>query len=171
MNGEDLFGYSVYLIRLSEEDGGGWMADVPELKGCLADGDNPEEALDNLKSVIETWLEVAREDGMEIPEPRIYTDSEYSGRFTLRVPRTLHRQLAQEAEMEGVSLNQFILSLISSIWGLEYLIKITVRTNSFPVVFARFTWSDLRAVARRYNGELWDYQHRMGGEYLVVYAV
>ena len=50
---------------------------------------------------------------MEIPEPRIYTDSEYSGRFTLRVPRTLHRQLAQEAEMEGVSLNQFILSLIS----------------------------------------------------------
>mgnify|MGYP003754384777 FL=1 len=113
MNGEDLFGYSVYLIRLSEEDGGGWMADVPELKGCLADGDNPEEALDNLKSVIETWLEVAREDGMEIPEPRIYTDSEYSGRFTLRVPRTLHRQLAQEAEMEGVSLNQFILSLIS----------------------------------------------------------
>jgi len=113
LNGEDLFGYSVYLIRLSEEDGGGWMADVPELKGCLADGDNPEEALDNLKSVIETWLEVAREDGMEIPEPRIYTDSEYSGRFTLRVPRTLHRQLAQEAEMEGVSLNQFILSLIS----------------------------------------------------------
>jgi antitoxin HicB len=113
LNGEDLFGYSVYLIRLSEEDGGGWMADVPELKGCLADGDNPEEALDNLKSVIETWLEVAREDGMEIPEPRTYTDSEYSGRFTLRVPRTLHRQLAQEAEMEGVSLNQFILSLIS----------------------------------------------------------
>ncbi|MDD2373341.1 MAG: toxin-antitoxin system HicB family antitoxin [Syntrophomonadaceae bacterium] len=113
MNSENLFGYSVNLIRLSEEDGGGWIADVPELKGCLADGENPGEALDNLKSVIATWLEVAREEGMEIPEPRIYTDSEFSGRFTLRTPKSLHRQLAQEAEMEGVSLNQFILSLIS----------------------------------------------------------
>ncbi|MDD2585769.1 MAG: hypothetical protein PHO25_03945 [Syntrophomonadaceae bacterium] len=38
-----------------------------------------------------------------------------------------------------------------------------------PAIFAWFTWPDLRSIARRHNGELWDYQHRVGGEYLVVY--
>lgn len=117
MNKEDLFGYSVNLLRLSEEDGGGWLAEVPELKGCLADGNNPEEALKNLKDVVDTWLEVAREDSKKIPEPRIYVDSEYSGKFTLRIPKTLHRQLVYEAEKEGVSLNQLVLSMISYNWG------------------------------------------------------
>lgn len=113
MNKNELFGYSVNLFCLSEEDGGGWLAEVPELKGCLTDGDTPEEALDNLKEVIETWLEIAHEDNRAIPAPHIYDDSEYSGKFTLRTPKSLHRQLVQEAEKEGVSLNQYVLSLIA----------------------------------------------------------
>lgn len=117
MNSDNLFGYSVNLIRLSEDDGGGWLAETPELKGCLADGDNPDEALNSLKDVLETWLEVAREEGQEIPQPRIYINSEYSGKFTLRIPKTLHRQLAKEADREGVSLNQLILALIAYNWG------------------------------------------------------
>lgn len=117
MSKDTLFGYSVNLIRLSEEDGGGWLADVPELKGCLADGNTPQEALDNLKEVIETWLEVAIEEGKKIPDPRIYVNDDYSGKFTLRLPKTLHRELANEADREGVSLNQYILSLVTYNFG------------------------------------------------------
>ncbi|HBQ85036.1 MAG TPA: toxin-antitoxin system HicB family antitoxin [Syntrophomonas sp.] len=120
MNRNELFGYSVSLICLSEEDGGGWLAEVPELKGCIADGNTPDEALESLKDVVETWLEIAREEGKEIPHPRIYIDSEYSGKFTLRTPKTLHRQLVEEAEREGVSLNQFILSLIAYNFGAKF---------------------------------------------------
>jgi hypothetical protein len=65
-------------------------------------------------------LEIAREEGKEIPHPRIYIDSEYSGKFTLRTPKTLHRQLVEEAEREGVSLNQFILSLIAYNFGAKF---------------------------------------------------
>jgi len=113
MNREELFGYSARIIRLSDEDGGGWLAEVPELFGCMADGDNPDEALNNLKDVMESWLEVANEEGKEIPPPRIHSEDEYSGRFTTRIPKTLHRLLAEGAEKEGVSLNQLVLSLIS----------------------------------------------------------
>jgi antitoxin HicB len=119
MNREELYGYSVCLIRLSEEDGGGWLAEVPELLGCLADGESPDEALNNLKEVIETWIEVAREEEQVIPEPRIYLESDYSGKFTLRVPKTLHRLLSEEADKEGVSLNQLILSLVSYNFGIR----------------------------------------------------
>lgn len=113
MNKQELFGYSVNLIRLAEEDGGGWFAEVPELKGCIADGSDPDQALNSLKNVVEIWLEVAQEEKKEIPSPRIYVDSEYSGKFTLRIPKTLHRLLAQHADREGVSLNQYVLSLVA----------------------------------------------------------
>ena len=53
------------------------------------------------------WLELALEDGDPIPEPT-FPEQEYSGRFTVRLPRSLHRQLAEQAKKNGVSLNQFV---------------------------------------------------------------
>jgi len=117
MNKDEFYGYSVRVIRLSEEDGGGWLAEVPELGGCLGDGNTPQEALERLKDALECWLEVAKEEGKSIPSPRIHKESEYSGKFTLRIPKSLHRQLAEEAMIEGVSLNQYIQTLISVNWG------------------------------------------------------
>jgi len=52
------------------------------------------------------WLQVSLEDGDPIPEPR--PEEEYSGKFVVRVPRSLHRQLVEEAERDGVSLNQYV---------------------------------------------------------------
>lgn len=109
----DLFGYSVKLSRLSEEDGGGWLAEVPELDGCISDGDTPHEALTNIQDAIRCWLESAEEHGKPIPPPEVHEEPEFSGKFTLRIPRLLHRFLARQAEREGVSLNQYIVSLIS----------------------------------------------------------
>jgi len=52
------------------------------------------------------WLEISLEDGNPIPEPA--PDEDYSGKFVARLPRSLHRQLVETAEREGVSLNQFV---------------------------------------------------------------
>ncbi len=115
----DLAGYGVRLSPLSKEDGGGWFAEVPELDGCISDGETPEEALVNVQDAIECWLDAARESGTPIPTPALHEEPGYSGKFTLRVPRTLHRLLVRRAEREGVSLNQYILALISYNLGHE----------------------------------------------------
>jgi predicted RNase H-like HicB family nuclease len=60
-----------YAINVfwSDEDGV-WVADVPDLKSCAAFGDTPEQALAEVRVAMEAWLEVARENGMPIPEAR-----------------------------------------------------------------------------------------------------
>lgn len=57
------------IIFWSEEDGA-YIAEVPELPGCMADGESPRQALDNVEVVIAEWIEVATELGREIPVPR-----------------------------------------------------------------------------------------------------
>jgi len=57
------------IIFWSEEDQA-FIVEVPELAGCMADGESYEEALANAKSVIESWIETARALGRPIPEPR-----------------------------------------------------------------------------------------------------
>jgi antitoxin HicB len=72
----------------------------------MSQGDTPEEALAMIRDALEGWLSVALEDGASIPEPRSLED--YSGRFVVRVPASLHCDLVERAAAEGVSLNQFI---------------------------------------------------------------
>ncbi|RAK17369.1 putative RNase H-like HicB family nuclease [Anoxybacillus vitaminiphilus] len=106
--------YKIHLEPISEEDGGGWLATIPELKGCMSDGETPEEAIKNLEDAKFEWLTEAIERGITIPVPsKQPDDEEYSGKFTLRLPKSMHKQLAQEAKQEGVSLNQYILHLLS----------------------------------------------------------
>ena len=57
------------IIYWSEEDGA-FVAEVPELPGCMADGPNYREALEEVEVVIQEWLETARELGRPIPEPK-----------------------------------------------------------------------------------------------------
>lgn len=113
LNIDNFFGYSVRLNQLSEVDGGGWIASIPELRGCLADGQTPDEAYEELKTVLEFWLQVAKEEEKVVPQPMFYETIEYSGRIMLRMPKNLHRILAERAEHEGVSLNQYMVSLLS----------------------------------------------------------
>ena len=53
----------------------------------------------------------AMEDGCPIPDPT--SDEEYSGQFKLRIPKSLHRQLAMQSKKEGISMNQYCLYLLS----------------------------------------------------------
>lgn len=119
INKENLFGYQVHLYKLADEDGGGWAAEVPELPGCFSDGETPEGALVNVRDAILGWIEIAKEDGKEIPQPSVGIEPQYSGKFTVRVPKTLHKKLVEKANQENVSLNQLVNSLIS--YNLGYL--------------------------------------------------
>ena len=58
------------IILYWSEDDGAFIAEVPELAGCMADGATEEEALSNAKIVIREWIETARELGRDIPVPR-----------------------------------------------------------------------------------------------------
>lgn len=116
----NLFGYPIRLFQLKEEDGGGWSAEVPDLPGCFSDGDTPEEALINIRDAILGWIEITKEDGKPVPRPSEEIEPQYSGKFTIRVPKILHKKLVEEAKRENISLNQFVNSLLS--YNLGYLI-------------------------------------------------
>jgi predicted RNase H-like HicB family nuclease len=57
------------IIYWSDEDQA-FIAEAPELPGCIAHGDSNEEALHNINEAIELWLETAKESGREIPHPK-----------------------------------------------------------------------------------------------------
>jgi antitoxin HicB len=98
--------YHIEIIREDDEENPGWVARVIELPGCITQGDTFEELGEMIEDAMRGWISIALEDGISVPEPA--PDEDYSGKFVVRLPRSLHRQLAQTAEREGVSLNQFI---------------------------------------------------------------
>jgi len=59
--------YAVLIEPLPADEGGGFIAVVPDLPGCMSDGETPEEALVNVRDAIETWIEAAQDMGHEIP--------------------------------------------------------------------------------------------------------
>jgi predicted RNase H-like HicB family nuclease len=61
--------YAVLIKPLPPEDGGGWLAMVPDLPGCMSDGGTKPEALANVLGATESWKEAAAELGREVPEP------------------------------------------------------------------------------------------------------
>ncbi len=61
--------YTVHIGRLAESDGGGYLATVPDLPGCMSDGATPEEALKNVQEAIASWIESAKEWKLDVPKP------------------------------------------------------------------------------------------------------
>jgi len=101
--------YPFEIRPLSKGEGSGYSIVFPDLPGCRSDGTTPEEAIENGRDALKSWLEVAREFDDRLPKPF----SAVSGRFVQRVPRSLHAQLVAQAEAEGVSLNTLVVSLVS----------------------------------------------------------
>ena len=101
--------YRMEIIRDSDECG--FVASYPDLPGCITCGETEEEALKNALDAKKAWLEAALEENIEIPEP----DSleAYSGQFKLRLPRSLHRALAEHSQREGISMNQYCVYLLA----------------------------------------------------------
>jgi predicted RNase H-like HicB family nuclease len=97
------------------DDDKAFVAVATDLPGCSAVGDTQDEALRELQDAIVAWIGAARSARNPIPEPSSpATNHQYSGKVLLRMPRALHAQLSQRAQYENVSLNQYIVFLLSS---------------------------------------------------------
>lgn len=101
-------------VMWSDEDQE-YVALVPAFPGLSALADTPEAALAELKPVLEAALQVYQEEGWELPPPD--APAAYSGKFLVRVPRSLHAQLAHAAEDEGVSLNAYVTTKLAEAVG------------------------------------------------------
>jgi predicted RNase H-like HicB family nuclease len=102
--------YKIEVIEDKEE--GGFAFRCPELKGCITCADGLEQGYKMIEDAKKSWFAACLEDGTPIPEPRDI-DS-YSGQFKLRMPKSLHKTLAERSQQEGISMNQYCLYLLSS---------------------------------------------------------
>jgi antitoxin HicB len=100
--------YGVLLEPLEADGVRELSAVVPDLPGCVAAGDTPEEALANVEQAVGVWIADARECGVHVPHPR-----RRSGRFTVRVPAWIHAELETVAALENVSLNPYVASVLA----------------------------------------------------------
>lgn len=94
----------------SDEDKG-YIAVMPDLPGCSAWGESEEEALREAQDAAQAWIKAAKKAGKVIPSPSL--ENNFSGKFVMRVPKRLHAELSRRAKTEGVSLNQYVLFLLS----------------------------------------------------------
>jgi len=99
--------YHIVIRRINDETGSYYFATVQEFDGCMSHGDTYAEACENIQEAMELWIEAKLEGGYPVPKP--IEENNYSGKFVLRLPKTLHARLAMEAEKEGISLNQYAL--------------------------------------------------------------
>lgn len=103
--------YNYIIQPVKDESGFYFYAHVLELDGCQSTGETFEEAYNNLREAMEGWIEAKIEGGFDVPLPVGYDN--FSGKFVVRIPKSLHYRLSVEAEQEGVSLNQYALYKLS----------------------------------------------------------
>ena len=103
--------YPIEVFWSDEDDG--YIAIAPDLPGSSAWGATEAEAIKELHTVIELWLKAAKKAGNPIPKPSNPVDMSYSGKFLLRVPKRLHADLVRAAKTQSVSLNQYVLYLLT----------------------------------------------------------
>ena len=101
-----------YPVTIYTDPKGGYVAEIEELPGCMTQAETIDEAFRAIEDAQQLWIKTAYDDGQDIPLPR---DMEkYPGKFLVRIPKSLHRALTRAAKHEGVSLNQYVTSLLAS---------------------------------------------------------
>ncbi len=100
-----------YPIEIVEDEDGRFVATISDLAGCASFGDSIDEAVKGVLEVKDLWIAGRIASGQYIPEPSHLED--FSGKFVVRLPRNLHKSLDHEAKKQDVSLNQYIVHLLS----------------------------------------------------------
>jgi antitoxin HicB len=108
--------YTIEIIPEEKIGSEGYFARVVELPGCMTQADDFQELETMIKDAMRAWIETSLENGQDIPEPKRI--QEYSGKFLLRIPKSLHRELVYLSEKESVSLNSFITTILARSVGL-----------------------------------------------------
>ena len=88
---------------VEDEEEGGFVVSYPDLPGCITCGETIESAVQNALAALEERIEIYEPDSLE----------NYSGQFKLRIPRSLHRSLAEHSQKEGISMNQYCIYLLT----------------------------------------------------------
>ncbi len=106
--------YTIEVVTIPDSEGGGFAARLPEIgrDAITGDGETPQEAIENLEEAKRARFVRYLEKGIKIPEP--ISENEFSGRFLQRVPAKLHMALSKEAKSEGLSLNQYVKSILET---------------------------------------------------------
>lgn len=108
---EDYLSLSYKMEIERDSDEGGYVVSFPDLPGCITCADTLEAAVAAAEDAKREWIAAALEESIEVPLPHSLED--YSGQFKLRIPRSLHKQLAERSKREGISMNQYCLYLLS----------------------------------------------------------
>ena len=101
-----------YPITIHPDPDGGYVAEIEELPGCMTQAETLDEIFKAIEDARQVWINGTYEMGQDIPLPR--DTEEHSGKFMLRIPRSLHRNLVRAAKREGVSLNQYVTILLTA---------------------------------------------------------
>jgi len=112
--------YPTQITEITVEDGGGYLVEIPLLKGCMSDGETIAEALENIKEAKEEWLTYMLANNLSIPEPADV--DKYSGKFVVRIPKTLHKTISEQSKMEGLSLNQYVANSLAYVAGQKQIL-------------------------------------------------
>lgn len=114
--------YPSQITKIDAEDGGGFLIEVPMLKGCMSDGETVEEAYNNLEEAKKEWFSYMLENNLDIPEPTKAVD--YSGKFMVRIPKTLHKIIVEQSKKEGLSLNQYVSTVLAYAAGQKKVLEL-----------------------------------------------
>ncbi len=104
--------YRISLVRSGDGADAAWLAEVEGLPSCSARGATPEEALQRAWAAAEETTSAAPVVAADESKPK--SAPRHSGKLLVRMPSTLHDELARAAESEGVSLNQLITGVLAS---------------------------------------------------------
>ncbi len=133
-----------YAIEMTPDDGG-YFVKIKELEGCMSVGESKVDALAMIEDAMREWLTAAIEEGIDIPLPEALQEDRYSGKFALRLPKSQHRQLAEAAERNGISLNQYIVTLLAERNALAEVRRLFVEqlpaTREIPEVETNMTFT------------------------------
>lgn len=99
--------YTRLVQEMNDESGHYFYGRILELDGCQSTDDTLDGLYQSLNEAMEGYIEVKLENNLPVPIPE--AAEKYSGKFVVRIPKSLHQRLAIEAEKEGVSLNQLAL--------------------------------------------------------------
>lgn len=113
----EAYDYTITVRRVEEDGEVLFVARVKELPHVRGEGATFNEAYEMAVDAIQTLQQLAVELGKSFPAPATMPEEEWSGRLSLRLPKSLHRKAAERADEEGVSLNQFLNSIIAEAIG------------------------------------------------------
>lgn len=141
-------------------DDGSYFIKFPDLPGCMTQVEDSAEIAAMAEEIRTLWIEAECEEGHDVPEPR--PDEQYSGKFVVRMPKSLHRGLASAADREGVSLNTWVNHLLTKHNAAAALSRTSHSDKPRPPILIRTLEKSEQSSGRRGNLTIVTRSEKMG---------